>query len=225
MESGIYRITNTLNSKYYIGRSVNMHKRFIQHLCGLRNNTHKNPHLQNSYNLYGEEVFFFEKIFFHSIQGLKEIEQSYLDAIEDWNTVYNLVKTADGGWGGKLLSKEVVIDIFDLYNNGWIMREIGDEYGISQETVSRILRKDGYNEYSINLFCDKNRIPKTHQKRDGQIKWLSKFRTNKSIANQFNLTTTNVKRISKLSLHEEIPCPDILEKIPKDNKGKFSKKH
>lgn len=56
---GIYQIENTINHKLYIGSSINCHKRANRHFSELKNNKHKNKHLQNSYNKYGKEVFVF----------------------------------------------------------------------------------------------------------------------------------------------------------------------
>jgi predicted GIY-YIG superfamily endonuclease len=40
--SGIYKITNLLNGKMYIGSAVNVRKRWHQHRHGLRCNKHDN---------------------------------------------------------------------------------------------------------------------------------------------------------------------------------------
>jgi group I intron endonuclease len=56
---GIYVIECISNGKFYIGSSVNIHKRFIRHQSDLTNNTHPNKHLQNAWNLYGKSSFRF----------------------------------------------------------------------------------------------------------------------------------------------------------------------
>ena len=56
---GIYVIQNTINNHIYIGSSINLKQRFSQHKSTLRNNTHKNKHLQSAWNKYGEENFEF----------------------------------------------------------------------------------------------------------------------------------------------------------------------
>ena len=58
-KSGIYRIRNLTNNKFYIGSAVNLNKRKNQHFHYLRNNKHHNKPLQNSYNKYGESSFIF----------------------------------------------------------------------------------------------------------------------------------------------------------------------
>jgi len=56
----IYRITNMANGKFYIGSADSFARREWQHKYALRRNEHKNPHLQASWNKYGEEMFVFE---------------------------------------------------------------------------------------------------------------------------------------------------------------------
>jgi group I intron endonuclease len=56
----IYRITNMANGKFYIGSAESFARREWQHKYDLKRNTHKNPHLQASWNKHGEEMFVFE---------------------------------------------------------------------------------------------------------------------------------------------------------------------
>ena len=57
--SGIYKIVNKVNGKYYVGGSKNIHKRWLEHKGLLRRNIHDNGHLQNAWNKYGEATFDF----------------------------------------------------------------------------------------------------------------------------------------------------------------------
>lgn len=58
--SGIYKITCTANKKIYIGSAFNLRQRRNRHFRNLRQNTHINQNLQNSWNKYGEQAFIFE---------------------------------------------------------------------------------------------------------------------------------------------------------------------
>ena len=57
MNCGVYQIKNTLNGKAYIGSSKNIKRRLGIHRSMLRRGTHRNPHLQNAWNKYGESAF------------------------------------------------------------------------------------------------------------------------------------------------------------------------
>jgi len=61
-KSGIYKITNKLNGRIYIGSSKLFKVRWRQHSKALRNNKHSNKFLQRDFNKCGEEVFVFEII-------------------------------------------------------------------------------------------------------------------------------------------------------------------
>lgn len=61
MKTGIYTITCKINNKIYVGSTItSFKKRWYRHLMDLRSDKHRNLHLQNSFNLYGEENFIFE---------------------------------------------------------------------------------------------------------------------------------------------------------------------
>ena len=55
----IYLIQNIINKHCYVGQTVNFDHRRGEHLSTLRHKKHKNPYLQNAFNLYGEKYFRF----------------------------------------------------------------------------------------------------------------------------------------------------------------------
>lgn len=61
---GIYEIINLINGKKYIGQTIDFENRKKLHFSYLRNGTHDNPHLQYSYNKYGENNFEFRIILY-----------------------------------------------------------------------------------------------------------------------------------------------------------------
>ena len=50
---GIYCIENILNGMKYIGQSIHISKRWQEHKRNLKNNTHDNKRMQNSFNKCG----------------------------------------------------------------------------------------------------------------------------------------------------------------------------
>ena len=87
---GIYKITNIVNNKIYIGSSNDVFKRKREHISALKNNTHCNIHLQRAYNYYGEDSFIFEVIELCEEGNLLEVEQKYLDKyFDDGINCYN----------------------------------------------------------------------------------------------------------------------------------------
>jgi len=59
---GIYKITNKINDRVYIGQSNRVNEREREHFYRLVRNEHSNEHLQRSYNKHGEGNFLFEII-------------------------------------------------------------------------------------------------------------------------------------------------------------------
>lgn len=60
---GIYKITNKINNKVYIGETMDVEKRWNEHKESLKNNTHHSYKLQSDWNEYGENNFLFEIIY------------------------------------------------------------------------------------------------------------------------------------------------------------------
>ncbi len=83
MKSGIYKIYNLVNGKYYYGSTENFKERKTNHFSSLGRNVHENSRLQNSYNKHGKKNFLFEIIERIPKNKLAEIEQQYLDKYWD----------------------------------------------------------------------------------------------------------------------------------------------
>jgi group I intron endonuclease len=97
-ESGIYKITNLVNGKYYIGSAVNINRRWSEHKRKLSNNKHHSIHLQRAWNIYGEDNFKFEVLFNCSKEELIHYEQLYFG---EFKPEYNICKVAGSPLGRK----------------------------------------------------------------------------------------------------------------------------
>jgi len=95
---GVYRISNILSGRYYIGYSTNINRRFTVHRSKLKQNCHDNIFLQRAYNLDGEDKFIYDKIHIcESEEQAKEIELQYLTDISIREYLYNLNFNNSGG--------------------------------------------------------------------------------------------------------------------------------
>lgn len=100
--SGIYKITNLINNKFYIGSSLDMYQRAYTYKCLAKQNRIHNEHLQNSFNLYGIDNFSFsvlECINFddnlsknQKLEILQKSEQLYINEL---SPAYNIRKFVD----------------------------------------------------------------------------------------------------------------------------------
>lgn len=109
--SGIYKITNNTNGKYYIGSSDDITGtggRWYEHINNLKANRHDNSYLQRSWNKYGPSVFEFSILKEIPKLDLLIAEQQYLnEAKKDGKQCYNLNFSANGGaFGGHRHSEE-----------------------------------------------------------------------------------------------------------------------
>lgn len=81
-KQGVYMIKNLTNNKCYIGSTVmTFSKRCEHHIWNLNKNSHKNSHLQNSWNKYGSENFEITILEICDKNLCLEREQYYLDTI------------------------------------------------------------------------------------------------------------------------------------------------
>lgn len=85
---GIYRITNVLNNKNYIGSSINISARISSHKLTLKNKKHHNVHLQNSYNKYGNTVFEFAVIEYCKEEELLKKEEYHINKYNSTDVTY-----------------------------------------------------------------------------------------------------------------------------------------
>lgn len=75
--SCIYKITNIINNKIYIGSTSNFKDRKSRHFSELKNSRHINNYLQNSYNKYGKDSFKIEIVEECKIEDLYIKEEHY----------------------------------------------------------------------------------------------------------------------------------------------------
>lgn len=96
--SGIYKITNIVNNKFYIGSTYCFLSRKNHHFNSLLHNKHVNKYLQNAYNKYGVNNFKFEILAKCPKEYLLKLEQWFIDTQKP---NYNFQKTAGSNLGIK----------------------------------------------------------------------------------------------------------------------------
>lgn len=105
--SGIYKITNLVNLKIYIGSAVCFYNRFRLHISDLLNNNHYNDHLQAAFNKYGIGNFKFEIIKICKDKQLEDCERCYIKVLKVRNPKIGYNKNEDPYTRlGAILSKE-----------------------------------------------------------------------------------------------------------------------
>lgn len=123
--AGVYRIESQCKpNRVYIGSSVNIRKRWMEHLRDLRHGNHCNRKLQNHYNKYGESDFVFVVIELCLSEFITEREQYYIDTLKP---NLNICPTA-GNCLGRKFSEETKSKL----------REAGKGRRHSPETIKKM---------------------------------------------------------------------------------------
>lgn len=161
--SGVYQIICNRNQKIYIGSAVNLSKRIKRHLFELRNKKHPSKHLQNAFNLYGEETFsviVLEEYNSITRDNLVLREQYYLDNLKpyDRNVGYNTCPIAKSP-AHLALSEEHRKNISSGLKNHYVSQETRDKIGnahrgktMSSESIEKIrLAKIGVRQTEENI--------------------------------------------------------------------------
>ncbi len=174
---GIYKITNIINNKCYVGSAVNLKKRWSDHRCSLNKNIHKNSHLQNSYNKYNKENFIFEIIeIVENKELLIEREQYYLNILKP---EYNICQVAGNCLGIKRSAKvclniskrmkgklsgdkhplthftwEIVNEIRSIYkNDNYSYNELAKIYNVKKATIAHIIKNKTWIDHNYQYVC------------------------------------------------------------------------
>lgn len=152
----IYKITNLINGKVYIGQSKNPEKRFLEHIYG-KNNYKSIIHM--AINKYGIDNFSFE-IIEHMTENYNEREKYWISYYKSNDKIFGYNIT-DGGENPPIITgesnsfckytDEVVFKIQkDLFDNIISFQEIVNKYNISNEYLTLLNRgKIRYNEKYI----------------------------------------------------------------------------
>lgn len=133
MASGIYKIYNQINGKFYIGSAKNLKTRRYVHLHDLRRNKSHSIYLQRAWNKYGEKNFKFIVLFYCNDENLILFEQRTFDILKPFKEFgYNISPTAGSSLGIKH-SKE--------FNQKISKRLMGNKYALGYRFTDKQRRK------------------------------------------------------------------------------------
>jgi len=95
----IYKITNTVNGKVYIGQTTRpLQERFKRHLIEAKNNTLPDNYFHRAIRKYGADNFVVEQI--DSANTQQELNEKEKYWIKYYDSIDNGYNTAEGGEGG-----------------------------------------------------------------------------------------------------------------------------
>lgn len=96
---GIYKITNTIDNRSYIGQSKDIKLRFRKHKYRLNKGIHHNCFLQRAWDKYGETFFAFEVLEECLEEELNLRETYYISLYDAFNRGFNMSVGGEGALG------------------------------------------------------------------------------------------------------------------------------
>ena len=138
MNGFIYKITNKLNNKVYIGQTIQKPiERFYQHCAKKCDKYILNMVIHKAIFKYGKDNFTFEVIEEVPKQQLNEREEYWIKYYNSYTDGYNSTK---GGQKGNKPVKDIDNKaIIEQYQQGKSLRTIGKMFNIDKATVKSIL--------------------------------------------------------------------------------------
>lgn len=117
---GVYKITNKIDNKCYIGISNDIYERWQQHIHNSQNINNQqdyNKLLSKVFRQYGVDNFTFEILQIENdSEKRKELEKYYIEYYDSYKNGYNCTIGGDGSLRNKLTEQDV-IDIRKRYAN------------------------------------------------------------------------------------------------------------
>ena len=163
---GVYKISNTLSGRYYIGYSTNINKRFKSHTYKLKQNIHDNIFLQRAYNLDGKDKLKYDIIHIcDTMDEAKEIELKYLTDLSIRDKLYNLNFNNSGGdlltnHPDKEKIREKIVHSFNETLSNMTVEErrhkygrLGEKNGMYGKTHTEEVRKKNSELKKGNSYC------------------------------------------------------------------------
>lgn len=143
--SVVYQIRCKSNGKIYIGSAVNFAVRWRHHQKKLDQGSHKNRHLQQAWNKYGEENFEFAVLEYVDPSDLLRAEQEWIDKTRctDREIGFNIYPVAGSPgdtfvqvWEGFIDPQGNEVTITNL-------EKFCQEHGLNRSSMSRLARGKG----------------------------------------------------------------------------------
>lgn len=188
MRGFIYKITNKVNGKSYIGQTIqNVKERFYQHCATKCSQAILNMVIHKAITKYGKSNFTIEVIEEVESANLNDRERYWIKYYDSYNNGYN---STEGGQDGIKLFKNLDTEsIVREYKSGKSLREIGRLFNVDKQTIKDLLVRN-----NINLRT--TRTYKFSQKdREDIIKDLSLGLSRKEIISKWHISKSYLSQL------------------------------
>lgn len=209
MNGFIYKITNRVNKKVYIGQTrFTVEHRFKQHIKNY-NIEHRTQPLYMAFAKYGIENFEVETLEECPTDKLDEREIFWIAKYDSFKNGYNA--TLGGVKGCKYFwTDNQYEEIKSMYLSGFTSQKIAEQFGVSAYTIIGILR-------SMGVKIKGNPLDMNKMEREEFIEWYKNGASLKYLADKYNTDKETVKRFLKkydvdLRNHSELLHNEELQK-------------
>ena len=181
MRGFIYKITNTINGKSYIGQTIqNVKERFYQHCATKCSKVVSNMAIHRAIKKYGKSNFTVEVIEEIDSANLNDRERYWIKYYNSYNNGYNSTK---GGQDGCKPFKDLDVEsIIKEYSTGKSLRTLGTIFKVDKQTIKDLLVRN-----NINLRTTKT-YKLSQKDREDIIKDLSLGLSRKEIISKWHIS-------------------------------------
>ncbi len=158
MSGKIYKITNLINKKIYIGKTTGTLKdRFKKHAWEDKSDNHFRMPIKKAIQKYGQENFTIDLIEECNVEEIDDREIYWISFYDTYKTKngYNCTPGGEGGNGKRKLSKEQELNVIKLKFDGYSSEELSKEYNVNKTTISNIIKRHGYRVPSRQKLSDR----------------------------------------------------------------------
>lgn len=191
---GIYCIENIINNKKYIGKSIDIDRRFYLHKRDLNKfHKHSSEHFQNAWTKYGEENFKFyilEECLFEELND-REIYYIWFYNSVDKNFGYNILSGGNEppNFSGKKHSEETKEKMSSsaIGNQRWLGRKHSEETKKRMSLSSVGLKKKNQSSKYMGVsFAKRNKMWACNITYNGKLIWIGYFKDEISAAKAYD---------------------------------------
>jgi len=156
---GVYKISNLIDNRVYIGSSKNIESRHTKHLEDLRKNQHHSIHLQRFVNKHGIDKLLFETIDICNEDNLLEIETMRVKQYNSIKRGFNCYMPDRTYYSLEVKRNIALARINCKYNK--IIKVIKDNTLIHEGNINSIVEKFNVDKSSVYKILKGKR--KTHK--------------------------------------------------------------